>query len=315
MSKKKRLSFLLDEEDTTSGNVQVDDDSFFNPVNKTNKIRYRCEQTNSTHSDKSIIFHANIKKEYLVEFLKKEKNIVFNSVLEDYVYSSEPKHFEIAMDAFRDLEYWKENISLQLNENGKIKQILNLNNLSDSWIKFKTKVLPDTDFFQELKKANKNAAKDIIDNGDIEFKNEKNLIKTLDKNVFYNILLDSYLIDLDHKTKITTLTFISQIFQKVKVKLEISETTIKEDNDFIYKRKVGTLIRDTLDNEELIRQYNLFYKPMIQYNFTEYNYIYRQSYRIDKKTGYITEGKAVFSEQIKNNYEFITEFTLKQVKI
>lgn len=314
MSKKRRLSFLLEDENVPK-DVKVDDDAFFNPVKESNKIRYRCEQTNSTHTDKSIIFHANIKKEYLVEFLKKDTSMIFNSTLEDYVYNSEPKHFEVAMDAFKDLEYSKENISLRLNDKGKVNRILNLGDLSDSWLNFKTKVLPETDFFQELKRVNREAANDIIENGDIEFKNEKNLIKTLDKNVFYNMLLDNYLIDLYREPKINTVKFISQIFQKIKVKLEISETTIKEDEDFIYRRKVGTLLRDDLDKEEMIRQYDLFYKPMIQYNFTEYDYIFRQSYCVNKKTGYIVEGKAVFSEQIKNNYEFTTEFNLKQVKV
>lgn len=313
---RKRRSFLLDDDEPISSrSVQVDDEDFFNPKSETNKIRYRCEQTNATHTDKSIVFHANIKKEYLTEFIRKNQTILVNSSLEDYVYKTEPKHFQIAMDSFKELEFVKENVLFKLDENGKIQSIQNLETIQDAWNNFRKKILPYVDFFVELKKVNEQAAQDIIDSGNTEFNKEENLIKTYDKNLFYHLLLDTYLVDISYVAAHKKMKFLSQIFQNIEVEVNIVETTIDEDDNFIYRRKVGTLQRDKLDTNELIRQYNHFYKPMVEYNFTEYEYIYRLSYVIDKNTGFISEGRAVFSERIKNNYEFTTEFNLKQVKL
>ncbi|GAA3518715.1 hypothetical protein GCM10022393_36030 [Aquimarina addita] len=316
MSDKKRWSFLLDDEESTpSSSIKVDDDAFFNPMQEMNKIRYRCEQKNTTHTDKSMVFHADMKKEYLTEFIKKDNTILVNSVLEDYVYKTEPKHFQIAMDSFRDLEFVKENVLLKLDTNGKIQSIQNLEAIQDAWTSFRKDVLQYSDFFVELKKVNEQAAQDIIDSGNAEFGKEENLIKTYDKNLFYHLILDTYLVDISNVAEHKKIKFLSQIFQNIEVEVDIVETTVSEDDDFIHRRKVGTLQREKLDRDELIRQYDQFYKPMVEYNFTEYEYMYRLSYVIDKKTGFISEGRAVFSEKVKNNYEFTTEFNLKQVQL
>ncbi|QXP59336.1 hypothetical protein [Olleya sp. HaHaR_3_96] len=317
MSKNKRLSFLLDEEDNAKSlSIERSDDDFFNPNKPKNQLRYRCEQINATHTDKEIVFNANVKKEYLVNFIERSNPISLNVSLKDYVFNADPKHYEIALKAFSELEYLKENVKLNLNKEGKINSILNHSTIQNAWNTFKTDILPNEDFFIELKKVNKAAAQDIIDNGDIEFGKEKNLIKTYDKNLFYHILLDSYLLDLKKENNSEkVLKFSSQIFQKIDVEVLITESVISEDENFIHKRRVGAPMLDKLNVNELRRQYDLFYKPMIEYNYTEYNYIYRLSYKIDKKTGFITEAKAVFSEQIKNNYEFLTEFNMKQVAL
>lgn len=61
--------------------------------------------------------------------------------------------------------------------------------------------------------------------------------------------------------------------------------------------------------------YDEIYKPMINYAFTEFEYIYRIRYTIDKKSGFLLEGKAILSEKIKNNYEILTEYNIKQVEL
>jgi len=318
MEKKKRLSFLLDEEETKNGSsysIEEKDKHFFNPKTNENILKYRCEQTNATHSDSEVIFHANVKKEYLVSFEKNNKTIIANTKLEDFVYSAEPKHFEIALDTFEELEYVKENAVFELNKKGKINNILNHDSIYNSWNEFKTETLPTTEFFRELKKVNTDAAQDILDNGDVEFKSEKNLIKTYDKNLFFHLLFDDYLIDPEKKADNKKMTFKSQIFKDIDIDIEVTETVVKEDEDFIHKRKVGKFLSENLSEKELIRQYDLFYKPMVKYNYTEYDYIYRISYLIDKKTGYIKEGKAVLSEKIKNNYEFVSNYNIKQVTV
>lgn len=41
----------------------------------------------------------------------------------------------------------------------------------------------------------------------------------------------------------------------------------------------------------------------------------RINYTLDKKSGFLRKGKAILSIRIKNNYEILTEYTMKQVEL
>lgn len=89
--------------------------------------------------------------------------------------------------------------------------------------------------------------------------------------------------------------------------------TRKANGNFVEYRTVGTLLRDKIDHSVLEDQYNKFYKPIIEYGFTEYNYDYRIRRMVEKKTGIIVNASALMKEEVKNNYQFITQFDLKQI--
>ncbi|HCR76145.1 MAG TPA: hypothetical protein DIW37_07045 [Chryseobacterium sp.] len=94
----------------------------------------------------------------------------------------------------------------------------------------------------------------------------------------------------------------------------MQHSIIKEDDYFIEFRTVGTLLRDKIDSSLLEQQYNKFYKPIIEYGFSEYNYDYRIRRMVDKKTGTIVNASALMKEEVKNNYQLVTQFDLKQIE-
>ena len=63
------------------------------------------------------------------------------------------------------------------------------------------------------------------------------------------------------------------------------------------------------------KQYDEIYKPMLKYSFTDYDYIYRITYTLSKSTGVLLDGKVLLDEKIKNNFECITQFDIKQVEL
>lgn len=149
--------------------------------------------------------------------------------------------------------------------------------------------------------------------GGLEFESEANLRKTYDKSLLYHVLFNDY--DAHKKREQNdTLKFISQIFVNIPIELELQHTIINEDDYFVEYRTVGTLLRNKIDNSVLEDQYNKFYKPIIEYGFTEYNYDYRIRRMVDKKTGMIVNASAMMKEEVKNNYQFITQFDLKKIE-
>jgi len=58
---------------------------------------------------------------------------------------------------------------------------------------------------------------------------------------------------------------------------------IDDNGETVEIMTVGKLLKDRLNNQILEEQYNKFYKPMIEYDFTEYNYEYIVRRVIEKK--------------------------------
>jgi hypothetical protein len=273
------------------------------------KTRYRCEQFNTTKLEDRISFHCNTKKEYTVE-----RDLLQNRVrikLKEYLYKINPENMSLAIEAVKELEFDKENVIFDLNKDNTIKEVVNFSEIKEKWENFKPK-LAYSEFHKQVEKINSKAAEDIIKGGGLEFENETNLRKTYDKSLLYHVLFNDY--DAHKKReKNDILKFISQIFVNIPIELELQHTIIKEDDYFVEYRTVGTLLRDKIDHSVLEDQYNKFYKPIIEYGFTEYNYDYRIRRMVDKKTGIIVNASALMKEEVKNNYQFITQFDLKQI--
>lgn len=271
------------------------------------QVRYRCEQLNMTKIEDRIMFHFNTKKQYLL------KNNLLGKIskiqLEEYLYKINPENLADPIEAMKQLEYAKENVILKFNDNG-IEEILNYSKIKTDWNNF-IPVLKKMDFYTSLEKLNPNAAQDILKGGDSEFGSKESLKKTYDKNLFFHTLYNSYNPQI---SETTLLNFISQIFVNIPIELELQHSIVKEDDFHIEYRTVGTLNRDKINNKVLEEQYNKFYRPIIEYSFSQYNYEYRIRRTVEKKTGLITNAIAMLKEEVKNNYQFVTQFDLKKIE-
>ncbi len=272
------------------------------------EARYRCEQLNVTKVEDNVSFHCNTKKQYLLQY---EKSDLAKVVLEQFIYKINPESLKDAIIATEPLEYSKENVLFSLSKDNKIEKVLNFEEIKKKWDNYKPELMK-TAFYKSILEHDFKAAEDFIKGGDIEFGTEKNLIKTYEKVFFFHVLFNDYDPWLKRKDK-QRLGFTSQIFINIPIELELTHGIIEENSDTVEIMTVGRLVKDKLDNKILEDQYNKLYRPMIEYDFSEYNYEYVISRIIDKKTATIISAKANLKEEIKYNYQFITQFDLKKI--
>jgi hypothetical protein len=269
--------------------------------------RYRCEQFNTTKVEENITYHCDTKKEYVFFKCINQKDIV-RIILKDYMYKINPQNFAHAIEATKELEFDKENVIFSLNENGTIRKVVNYEEIKRKWGNFKPKLIK-TDFYNEILKQNSKAAEDIVRSGDLEFNAEENLRKTYDKNLFYHVFFNNYETEIPQILK-----FLSQIFVNVELELTLSHVK-KETENFVQYKTTGTLQKENLNKKLLEEQYDKFYKPIILYGFTDYDYKYQIIRNINKKTGLLSDAHVILSEAVKNNYQIITQFDLRQVEL
>lgn len=277
------------------------------------QCRYRCEQVNLIKVNDIPTMHSTIRTEYLTEIdLKQQKAKVS---IQDYTQELSDEGMALALEMVRYIETIKGNVRFKLSGNGKISDISNMTELRSNWENFRDNVLPGLEMFRELKSLNMQAAKDIIYYGDLEFSDSRILINQYEKNLFFHMLFDEYMTNTSVNPLGDSIMFISQIFQNITLKLNREPFLAAENEQTATYRKVGVLDKALIDEGELKRQYNQLYLPLVKYNYTSFNYEYILEYTIDKKTNLLLDGNVSIIESIKNNYESICSFQIKQVKL
>jgi len=136
------------------------------------------------------------------------------------------------------------------------------------------------------------------------------MIQIYKRGLFYHLLFNKF--DVNTKQK---LSFLSQAFISIPIELELNTIVVRENTNEILYRTEGILNKNILNKDELQRQYDQYYKPLIKYNFTEYSYRYIIRRTIDKATNVLKEGVVILTEEVKNNIQFITQYNLNLVDL
>ncbi|WP_312079427.1 hypothetical protein [Chryseobacterium sp.] len=273
--------------------------------------RYRCEQLNlSRINNETITLSASTITEFLVK--KAENTNIFKVECTDSDFSVEPAVYESGFLFGQKLETLKLPICFRISEEASMKEIINHTEIENRWKRFRDSDLQSTELYQQLISQSPKQAEDIITTGDKEFLNEKNLIKMMDKNLFFHIFLKSFLGD---QLQNYRLEQFSQIFPNIDLKTDVVKSVVREDESTKTYRLVGTLNRDNLSDENLKNLYDTIYKSSLKFSYTTFDFIYRITYTVDKKTELLLDGKASIAEKIKNNFEVITEYNIKKVEL
>lgn len=168
------------------------------------------------------------------------------------------------------------------------------------------------EIYQQLSSQAPEQTEDIIKTGNKEFLDDGNLPLSLDKNLFHHIFVRAFKGD---KLQNYRLKQFSQLFPNIDLITDVVKSVVTENDDTATYRLVGTLNRDNLSESILKDMYDKIYKPTIKYSYTEFDFIYRITYTIDKSTNFLIDAKASLAEKIKNNFEVITEYNIKQVEV
>jgi LysM repeat protein len=277
----------------------------------TKRARYRCELNNVIAIDGKPDFSAQTKTEYLYGSKKQNGDILFMLKLEDYVNSIQPQEMEAAFYLIKEIEMIRDVVVYTQNEEGEIKDIINLDELSGKWQDFILRKAAEIPFYNEMRSRDPETIRDFIENGNREFSDSKELGKVLAKNMLYHILLKSHLKNRDQFSILQQ----SQLFPDILLSVDVSRTVVSDQGNTVTYRLTGTVDKKRLDHDKIVRLYEEMYQPIIKYSFTEFNFIYRITYTIEKTSGLLMDATASLKEQVKNNYESITRFELRKVEL
>lgn len=275
------------------------------------KARYRCEQFNVTRvNQQTITLSSETRNQYLYSVSKNQPDTM-HIVLEDSNFSVEPVYFKEGFEFARKIEDIKKSVIIKQNNKGEVSHVINMGELHKKWKNLRDKELPADSLYKSLKEKAPKQALDIITTGDKEFASSQNVGTTLGKNLFFHILLRA---NVGEELQDYEVKQYSQLFPNLELTSHVVKSKVKEDDESITYRLVGTLDKTHLSEEELRQRYEELYKPMIKYNYTEFNYLYQITYSINKDN-LLLNAQGFLCEKIKNNFEVNTEFTLRKVEL
>lgn len=92
--------------------------------------------------------------------------------------------------------------------------------------------------------------------------------------------------------------------------------SVVSDNPNTQKvRLVGNLDENSFNTNTIKNLYEKLYQPIIEFDFTEFDFVYHITYEIEKETNVLLNASISIKESVKNNYEVITKYELRKVEL
>ncbi len=267
---------------------------------------YRFKQINVIRYEDIPISNSTIRAQYLFE----RANHNVHTKCEESYYTFTPQQNKIGdflslSDQIRKEVYWR------IDKNGEPLRILNEGELKESWENAKRETLPNNEFMNSL---DKEQYQKIIQAGDTEFQDMSLFIRNYRTNLFFRELFGQYLMKSPENFEFEKLQTMSNFFKDIVIEADLTYSKLKEDENFIFIVKESELDRNKLDEIEMVKQYNKLYKPKIKYDFTEYDYKYRATMKLNKEDGLLENLTLSLTEKIKNNLICDISFDLKRIE-
>ena len=279
------------------------------------QTRYRWEQVNATRADDVHLSNTIQKFQFVVSM-----NLVDHIAhidMEDHYYQSFPNVIDKIFDLVTVIEKIKNYVTLSWGSDGKIQAILNLEEQQKRWDELKSSSdFEKMEIIRAFKKNNMDAYNDIIVNGDKRFSVEnKNAIYEYQATLFYSILFNKYLTNLELDTIITDkVIYASSLFNGLSFPIELSYQTINQTEDSIKLNIKGKAALTDGEKENVKTLYEKFYQPTINYKFTEYIVEYHLICTLDQKTHIVKEADLSINEAVKYNIESLCQFKLRRLE-
>ena len=195
-----------------------------------------------------------------------------------------------------------ENLVLRLSEKGNVTELMNQQEIKQSWLDLKKELTPQLgDTLEE---------KNMLESGDKDFSDSFPLIKN---NTLYNLFFPNVYNEHEIKEKFEgeeKQLYISQIFSNEKVNIITKKKVEKEGH--IVKIKLFSQA-DNSGNNHLKNIYNEKLKPFFQ---EEYNYSFTWSveYNFNTETGKMIVCNSKIKEQTGSSYSHVMEHLIELKK-
>lgn len=324
--KKINHSLLADEEETSAVDFdfiesqkehqskEVEQRNLIQNLPFDQETRYRCEQTVVMKIGEIVKSHSETKREFVVKRKKTDNFLYYNIVLVDNIINFYPSSLENSLSLLSEIDKIKCNADIEVcPKTGKIKLIRNLPQIKEKWNEFKQSYFTDAENISDPK-IRKNTF-EFLRILDLQFSNQREFIIDLQTKLFFDLFFDKYLIDPNSFNNNYPMVLNSQLFNGIKLHLQMSSHILQETNDKIEVRKISELDKKNLQTEELVSRYNEQYRPIIGYKFSEFDFSYRTRITYNKEQNLIENADVSIIERVKNNVQLLIKYNLKRIEL
>ncbi|UGU17178.1 hypothetical protein LS482_04730 [Sinomicrobium kalidii] len=314
MSDSDKYSFYKGDKEYPQAVEEKEKTEAHSPVEPTRdtSAKYRCEQVNTTKIDGKLTSNSLQKFQFHVEIFPSTKTAKVK--LEDHYYNMNPPVLNKVFDFITKTESIRHDVSFNYGEDGKITNILNKEEQAEKWRAFKNSKEFRTEFITGMQDNNEKGLEEIIRSGDRQFSLSHDSEEELRREMFYSVLFDWQLTSNDNNSvQQKEFLFRSILLPNVIVPMDFRCDVLKEEDDILKLRKVGSAKLGDELLEEIIKKHDQYYKPQIKYSFTEYKLEFRQTYDVDPTTRLVNEARLIWNEAIKDNAESFCEFKMRKL--
>lgn len=273
--------------------------------------RYRCEQTVVMKLSGIIHSHADTKREFEVKKYRKDGVQYVKIKMIENIVEAYQKQLELAIKTVSEIDMIKCDVTVSLKGNGKIGEIVNFEQIRKKWNQ-KKKILERDFSFMRDKKAHKDIL-DFLELNDQQFSSQQNIINDLNTKLFFDVFFDKYLTDDDYLDGYSK-TYHSQLFDGYGVNLNFTQDILAEDPDRVELRKVSKIDKSRIDNVFLNEQYEAKFRPIVKYQFSEYNFSVREHCTINTTDRWIDKSDITIIEEVKNNVQVLIDYKLRKIE-
>lgn len=291
---------------------KLEQEDFLKNLTFDQQARYRCEQVNVSKINGNPISSTIQKQQFNLKINKEFKIAKIN--MEDFYYDLNPPILNRSFEMIEFTEKIRNNVVLNYNEDGKVSKIINKAEQKKAWEKFKDSEFQKLEFIKVLKSNNPKAYNDLIKAGNLQFSLHHPSEYEYQSSYFYMCLFDKHLTAENFKEiPSDKLKYRSAIFPHIDVDIEAPYHLIKLENDLAQIRKVGTMKLTNEQKMNIINHYNEKFKPLLHYQFSNYNVDIRVNRTFDINTRLVVDGKITIIESVQDNIENTCEVTIKKL--
>lgn len=276
--------------------------------------KYRCEQIIITKLDEIPLNTVTTKKDYLIErFIDAENHEAFSFRVKDEILSMFPEHLNDSLTLINEMENLKTNAIVVIDsQSGKIFKIPNHEEIVTSWDNYKKGL---ADRFKFLKgTAGSNALKHLTDLEDKVIYEYDKFLDSLSMNPFYSIFFDKYLVSEDITEEEHNITYCSQLFPGKSFALDCNRSYGETEDNLLYIKVTGSLPETFRGDDDIRKQYDEKFKPLIQFGFTEYNIEYSKLLWIDSPGRSLNKAEYSVREEVVDNVTIEVNLKVRKLK-
>ncbi len=271
------------------------------PNNLQDLVRYRVEQEVSIKLNRTPVNNTTVKTDYTVK--RDFQNPLFYSVrVDEHISKITPDAHQAVLDVVKQVDVIKNNVDVLINgHTGKPEIITNHQSIISEWEDFREEYLKKHDFLRA--EATRQNVMDFLSVFDGQINSHDQLISGLNSQVFFNTFFDYFLAPHPQGFESDlTMHYHSLLFQSIVTPLSVNQKIIRETPETVTIRKTG-VPEDNINAAKIKEQYDEKYRPIIDYQFSEYLAEYDATIEFNTDKKYIEYADIRMNESIRNNVE------------